>query len=158
MTQGIATVKVPSASQARRLTDGGLAAVVLTVSVIPLAGCGKLLGVYDGPYPATNDITSDVAVVRDISPGPGVAIYVADRVRFLASNPHDVNRLVELNDREVPAQAAELHLSVGDTIRFSSRYEYTHMQGFAVTIPDWPGPGNPSYFPVARHVLTAISR
>jgi len=138
----------------------GLVRVFCLLTVASLTACVDPLREYDGPYPTQSDIVDEVAVVRDTTVGPdnGILAVVADRVRFTTSgDPHNVDRIVELNARDVNAAAMALRLAPGDTIRFSSRYQYTYLNGFVVPIPDWPGPRGVPY-PVAYHLLTAISR
>jgi len=145
------------------LTFQRFRAVLLTLVVLSAAGCkvhpAELVGGYGGPNPQRVPIVEEVVVVRALfrGPGGGVSSMYGDRVRYIETEPHNVNRVVQIEPRELQSTVEALNLKVGDRIRISTRFVgYTDGPG-SQYIPDWP---YDKYFeyPIGHHFLTAVAR
>jgi hypothetical protein len=103
---------------------------LILACALPVAGCDALgdliLGEnYDGPRPAAEGITSEVAVVRLVEVVPsGQTVLLIDRERYVeAGDPHNVNRVVRVASGEAMREAvAALNLARGDRVVVSTEY------------------------------------
>jgi hypothetical protein len=139
--------------------------VVLAAAAILLAsGCDSILGAltrtYPGPEPSRDDITAETVIVRTVSAQPGaqtLSFYV-DRVRFLESDPHNINRVVEVTSRDIHPAVAALGLKVGDRVQISTRFLSLREAGaLGQHVPNWPLDRYDEYL-LALHALTSIER
>ena len=136
----------------------------MVACALSIAGCESalltLIGAYPGPNPDQADITAERVIVRFVSRPVegGTQYYYVDRVRLLESEPHDINRVVEVIPGEVQPRVRELGLQVGDTIRISTRYVSNREAGdLGKYVPNWPFDKYGEY-PIGFHTLTAVER
>ena len=149
-----------------RQTWAFTAAVAVLLAVAGCEGLARdLLGIYDGPRPSTESLSSERVIVRTISRHPEkasgepiVGLHL-DRVSFLdAGKLKSVDRLVVASPHEILAQVEALGLAVGDTLIVSTRYNGETLSGPGPsTVPGWAGYRYEDY-PLALHVLTSIER
>lgn len=140
-----------------------LQAMLVAMGVL-LTGCDGILGsltrTYPGPAPSRDDITAETVIVRTVSaqPGTGILFFYVDRVRFLESDPHNINRVVEVTSRDIHPAVTALALKVGDRVRISTRF-LSHREAGALGnhIPNWPFDRYDEY-PLGLHALSAVER
>ncbi|HYW08038.1 MAG TPA: hypothetical protein VE913_13840 [Longimicrobium sp.] len=146
-------------------TTKGMWPLALVLSALLGAACsglGAILPHYTGPRPAQDPISAERVVVRRTIPrvgSPEVGGFYADRLRFVdAGQPHDVNRVVNVDAGDLLPQLSALGIQVGDTLRISTRYFGTYTEGLPRgTVPGWPGHDSIEY-PMGYHTLTAVAR
>jgi hypothetical protein len=115
---------------------------------------------YEGPQPASEGISDEVAIVRSVEVVPsGGTVLLVDRVRYTnAGDPHNVNRVVRLLSGETMREpVAALNLSRGDSVRVSTEYEGPATVVGSMSVPNWPG-HDADVYPIAVHLVTAIAR
>ncbi|HST63178.1 MAG TPA: hypothetical protein VLK84_30995 [Longimicrobium sp.] len=138
---------------------------LVAVCALPVAGCDSIADLmfgenYEGPPPAEEDITNEVAVVRStVVAESGLIVLLVDRVRYVdAGDPHNVNRVVQVYSGDAMRETvAALNLSAGESVLISTEYQsYTNVMGIR-SVPNWPG-HNAYEYPIAIHGVTAIAR
>jgi hypothetical protein len=115
---------------------------------------------YRGPQPSQEDITNEVAIVRDVDvTESGHTALLIDRVRYVqAGDPHNVNRAVSVRSGAAMRDTvAALNLAAGDTVLISSHYQGNESVIGIRSVPNWPG-HNAYQYPIAVHAITAIAR
>lgn len=146
-----------------RRTIRACCALLAGLFVFTSAGCGDaaglLLGAYTGPSPEKIDITDEQVIVRKIfiSDLGSISGLLADRVRFLEKDRHNINRLVIVSPRDLLSDFEQLRVQVGDTLMVSTRFQYLTEAGGESGAPDWP---YEKYFdyPMGSHLLTKVER
>ena len=127
-----------------------------------LAGCAA--GACDlptiAPDPSRADIAGEEVIVRIVYADAEGKIYslIADRTRFLPTQPHSIDRVVQVRPAERAGEVEALRPVVGDRLRISTRF--LHLEeagGLSPSVPDWPYDSSLKYR-VAVHALTAVER
>jgi hypothetical protein len=138
--------------------------LVVLAWALPLTACdavGDLLfgPNYEGPPPAAEGISNEVAIVRNIHMVTGGAVLLLDRVRYLdTGDPHNVNRVVRVSTGTAgPEAVAVLNLERGDRVVVSTQYRGTVNVAELASIPDWPG-HRAHVYPIGFHFITVIAR
>lgn len=137
-----------------------VAACVLSVSGCDAIG-DRLLGEnYEGPQPAAEGISNEVAIVRLVEVVPsGESVLLIDRARFTeAGDPHNVNRIVRVvSGAALRDSVAALNLRRGDHVLISTEYGGVTTVVGNMSVPDWPG--HKAYvYPIGVHAITSIAR
>jgi hypothetical protein len=134
------------------------------VCALQLAGCNAVSDYisgekYRGPRPAAENITNEVAIVRDVQALPLGDVLLMDRVRYTeAGDPHNVNRVVRVGPvAELRDSVAALNLVRGDRVLISTRFTGITNTIGSMSVPDWPG--HTAYeYPISLHAITSIAR
>lgn len=141
-----------------------LAALLVCATALPVAGCDPVLNFvtnsYTGVPPQKVDIVAETAIIRRLSNDESNRIQrmLLDRERYLASDPHNINRVVQVLPHEVLDAVSALHLRNGDRIRISTRYQgYAEAGDLGQFVPDWPFDKYNEYL-LGEHVLTAVEK
>jgi hypothetical protein len=138
--------------------------ILIVGAVLATPGCDGILGsltrTYPGPEPSREDIAAETVIVRTVStqPGTGFLFFYVDRERFLASDPHNINRVVEVTSRDLHPAVAALELKPGDRVRISTRFLSLREAGaLGQHVPNWPLDRYDEYL-LGLHALTSIER
>lgn len=105
-----------------------LRALLVGAGILLTSACDSIadsiMGTYRGPPPSRDDIAAETVIVRTVSahPATGILSCYVDRVRFLESDPHNINRVVQVTSRDIHPAVAALGLEVGDRIRISTQF------------------------------------
>lgn len=141
-----------------------LIALLLCAAALPAAGCERVLNYvtnsYTGPAPQKVDLVAETVIIRRISSDESSRIQrmFVDRERYLASDPHSIDRVVQVLPYEVLGAVSALNLQVGDRVRISTRYQgYAEAGDLGRFVPDWPFDKYHEY-PIGEHVLTAVEK
>ena len=128
------------------------------------SGCDLLVGavvdVFPGPPPDQVGLTGETVIIRRArqTPETGMHYFYVDRVRLLETDPHNINRVIEVRANELQARVDSLALKVGDRVVINTRYlADTEAGELSPYIPNWPFDRYGEY-PVGLHALTAIER
>jgi hypothetical protein len=147
----------------RRALVRSLVASAAALASITAGGCDSIIselsGAYRGPRPGSENITSEVVIVRSINRQPGgVARLVLDRVRYSENgDPHDVNRVVQALTNQVQPAFDALNVAIGDRLVVSTSFIQVGETGDLDEVPNWPGHNYPEY-PIGLHRLTAVAK
>lgn len=143
---------------------GILQALVVGVGILLASGCdsifGSLTSTYPGPAPSKDDIAGETVIVRTVSaqPGTGILFFYVDRVRFLESEPHNINRVVEVTSRDIHPEVVALGVTVGDRLRISTQFlSYREAGDLGKHVPNWPFDKYDEYL-IGLHALTSVQR
>ena len=110
-------------------------AVLLLVAALPAASCGPILDyvamTYTGPPPQKVNLVAETVIIRRIFADASGRIQrmMVDRERYLASEPHSIDRVVKVLPHEVLDAVSALNLQVGDRIQISTRFPGLHGGG-----------------------------
>lgn len=117
-------------SSRRRMVRAMLTGVALLLT----SGCdgivGSLTRAYPGPAPSQDHITEETVIVRTVraEPGTGILFFYVDRVRYLETDPYNINRVVEVTSRDIHPAVEPLGLKVGDRIQISTQFLFLSPQ------------------------------
>lgn len=139
--------------------------VLVVACALPVAGCDSIADFmfgenYEGPQPAEEGITNEVAIIRSTYvQESGQTSLLIDRVRYVqAGDPHNVDRAVQVGSGVAMLEAvAALNLAVGDSVLISTRYQGNVQVVNIRSVPNWPG-HNAYQYPMAFHIVTSIAR
>lgn len=141
-----------------------LLALLLCAAALPAAGCERVLNyvtnTYSGPAPQKVDLVAETVIVRRISTDESNRIQrmFVDRERYLASDPHSIDRVLQVLPHEVLDAVSALNLQVGDRVRISTRYQgYAEAGDLGRFVPNWPFDKYHEYL-IGEHVLTAVEK
>ena len=139
-------------------------AAFVAFAVAAAPGCDSVLaslsGTYRGPAPSREDLAGETVVIRkvDAQPGTGIQFFLVDRERYLASAPHDINRVVEVMSRDIQPTVTAMQLKIGDRVRISTRFvSFREAGGLSQYFSDWPYDKYWEY-PIGFHNLTSVER
>lgn len=112
------------------------------------------------PDPSRADIAGEEVIVRIAYADAEGKIYslIVDRTRFLQSQPHSIDRVVQLRTVERADEVVALRPVVGDRLRVSTRF--LHLEeagGLSPHVPDWPYDSSLKYR-LGVHALTDVER
>lgn len=110
------------------------------------------------PDPSREDISGEEVIVRIVynNADGQVFSFYADRVRFLQSQPHSIDRVIEVRPNEQLGGVGSLRPEVGDRLRISTRFLYLQEAGgLSPYVPDWPYDRSLKYR-LGLHALTAV--
>ena len=141
-----------------------LQCALLGLAVAAASGCDSILATlsntYTGTPPSREDITAEAAIVRrvDTQAETGIQFFLVDRERFLAADPHSIDRVVEVTSRDIQPAVTPMQLRVGDRIRMTTRFlSYQESGELGKYVPDWPYDRYDEY-PIGFHALTSVER
>lgn len=126
------------------------------VAAFAAGGCDSPIA----PDPARADIVGEEVIVRIAYADAEGKIYslIVDRTRFLPSQPHSIDRVVQVRPAERAGEVEALRPGVGDRLRVSTRF--LHLEeagGLSPYVPDWPYDSSLKYR-LGVHALTAVER
>lgn len=134
------------------------------LAVMAAAGCDDVLAglsnTYTGPPPSREDITNEMAVIRRVraQPETGIQFFLVERERFLETDPHHIDRVVEVTSRDIQAAVTPMQLAAGDRIRITTRFlSYRESGELGQYVSDWPYDKYDEY-PIGFHLLTSVER
>lgn len=118
-----------------------------------------LTNTYRGPQPATENLLSEVVIVRSVYQEPsGVTRLILDRARYSeGGDPHDVNRVIEGVTTQVRPEFDALNVEAGDRLVVSTSFIRVGEAAELSEVPNWPGHGYVEY-PIGVHYLTAVAK
>lgn len=143
-----------------------IALVAIGVALTLPACEGNIFGTYQGPAPASADLTNEAVVVRSVLRDPAgerqglVSLVHLDRLAYQQpARRGDINRVVALLHGDDGPSLDSLGLEVGDdTVVVNTRYLGVTLSGPGPgLIPGWAGYKYLEY-PIAGHRLRSISR
>lgn len=138
--------------------------MLVGAGVLLTSGCDSILGsltrTYPGPAPSREDVMEETVIVRTVHAqrDTGILFFYVDRVRFLESDPHNINRVVEVTSRDIHPAVDALRLKVGDRIRISTRFlSHREAGDLGKHIPNWPFDRYDEYL-LGLHALRSVER
>lgn len=144
--------------------ERALRSALLGLAVIVAPGCDGILATlsntYTGTPPSREDITNETVVVRRVraQAETGIQFFLVERERFLTTDPHDIDRVVEVTSRDIQPMVTPMRLAAGDRIRITTRFlSYRESGELAQYVADWPFDRYDEY-PIGFHTLTSVER